>query len=191
MTVPATDVDVIAALAGVDAGSALAELRAQRPEAALHAQGSYAALFHPAASTGLADAERFAVAAYVAELHGADEAVRHYRARLGEAGDAGARYQILRRHAELLARRPQDARPRDLQSLVDAGLSTPDIVTLSQMIAFVAFQVRVVAGLRVLGPTALAAGPIGARQARPPATAPGGRRPGTVIQPPADLRRPT
>jgi alkylhydroperoxidase domain protein len=191
VTVPATDVDVIASLAGVDASSSLAELRGRRPEAASHAQGSYAALFDPAVSSGLADAERFAVAAYVAELHGADDAVRHYRARLADAGDASGRSDALRHHAELLARRPVDARPRDLQVLADAGLSTPEIVTLSQVIAFVAFQVRVVAGLRVLGPTALAAGPNGTRQPRPRAVASGARAAALVIEPPADLHRPT
>jgi uncharacterized protein YciW len=33
---------------------------------------------------------------------------------------------------------------------VDAGWSTTDIVTLSQIVAFLSFQIRVIAGLRVL-----------------------------------------
>ena len=37
-----------------------------------------------------------------------------------------------------------------LQALLDAGWSTTDIVTLSQLVAFLSFQIRVVAGLRVL-----------------------------------------
>ncbi len=119
--------------------------------------------------------------------------MRHYRARLALAGDAnaGGRLGPLRRHAELLARRLVDARPEDLQPLADAGLSTPEIVTLSQVIAFVAFQIRVVGGLRVLGPTALDAGPNGAGQSGPRAAATDARAPATVIRPPADLRRPT
>ena len=44
----------------------------------------------------------------------------------------------------LLARDP-DA----LQALLDAGWSTTDIVTLSQIAAFLSFQIRVIAGLRV------------------------------------------
>ena len=38
-----------------------------------------------------------------------------------------------------------------MQALLDAGWSTTAIVTLSQLVAFLSFQVRAVAGLRTLG----------------------------------------
>lgn len=41
MTLPTVQADVISDLAGVQPGSPLAGLRAQRPEAMTHAQGSY------------------------------------------------------------------------------------------------------------------------------------------------------
>jgi uncharacterized protein YciW len=41
-----------------------------------------------------------------------------------------------------------------MQPLLDAGWSTTDVVTLSQIAAFLSFQIRVVAGLRVLAGTA-------------------------------------
>jgi CMD domain protein len=50
----------------------------------------------------------------------------------------------------LLVFHPRDAAPAALQALLDAGWSTTDIVTLSQIAAFLSFQIRVVAGLRVL-----------------------------------------
>ncbi|WP_395448273.1 CMD domain protein [Aminobacter sp. UC22_36] len=53
-------------------------------------------------------------------------------------------------HAHLLVLHPRDASPVALQALLDAGWSVTGIVTLSQIIAFLAFQIRVVAGLRVL-----------------------------------------
>lgn len=53
-------------------------------------------------------------------------------------------------HLHMLVLHPRDAAPADLQALLDAGWSTSDIVTLSQIAAFLAFQIRVVAGLRVL-----------------------------------------
>lgn len=53
-------------------------------------------------------------------------------------------------HAHLLTFHPRDASPAALQALIDAGWGTTDIVTLSQLIAFLAFQIRVVAGLRAL-----------------------------------------
>ena len=41
-------------------------------------------------------------------------------------------------------------RENDVQRLLDAGWSTTGIVTLSQIVAFLSFQIRVVAGLRAL-----------------------------------------
>jgi len=53
-------------------------------------------------------------------------------------------------HMHLLVFHPRDAAPAALQALLDAGWSTTDIVTLSQIAAFLSFQIRVVAGLRAL-----------------------------------------
>lgn len=53
-------------------------------------------------------------------------------------------------HAHFLVFRPRDASPDKLQKLLNAGWSTTDIVTLSQLVAFLAFQIRVVIGLRAL-----------------------------------------
>jgi uncharacterized protein YciW len=47
--------------------------------------------------------------------------------------------------------RPRDAAPAAMQTLLDAGWSSTAIVTLSQLVAFLSFQVRSVAGLRTLG----------------------------------------
>lgn len=53
-------------------------------------------------------------------------------------------------HAHLLVFHPRDARPAHLQALLDADWSATEIVTLSQLVAFLAFQIRVVVGLRAL-----------------------------------------
>jgi len=141
--------DVISDLAGVQPGSPLAELRAQRPEALMHAQGSYDALF--AAPVGsLPLGERIAAALRVAELHSATPAADHYRHVMQAEQPDSPRLRAILRHAELLATRPRLARPDDLQALADVVLSTTEIVTLSQVIAFVSFQVRVIAGLQLL-----------------------------------------
>ena len=50
----------------------------------------------------------------------------------------------------LLVFHPRDAAPAALQAMLDAGWSTTAIVTLSQIVAFLSFQIRVVAGLRTL-----------------------------------------
>lgn len=56
-------------------------------------------------------------------------------------------------HTHMLVFHPRDATPEALQALLDAGWSTTGIVTLSQLVAFLAFQIRVVSGLRVLSAT--------------------------------------
>ncbi|MCY1378773.1 CMD domain protein [compost metagenome] len=66
------------------------------------------------------------------------------RAVLGERLSAGLA------HAHLLVLHPRDASPVALQALLDAGWRTTEIVTLSQLVAFLAFQIRVVIGLRAL-----------------------------------------
>ena len=53
-------------------------------------------------------------------------------------------------HAHLLVFHPRDASPAALQQLLSAGWSTTGVVTLSQLVSFLAFQIRVVAGLKVL-----------------------------------------
>lgn len=62
----------------------------------------------------------------------------------------GARLSAGLAHAHLLTFRPRDASPEALQALVDAGWSVTDVVVLSQLVAFLSFQIRVVAGLRTL-----------------------------------------
>ena len=70
-----------------------------------------------------------------------------------EAGDLrtlGERLAAALAHAHMLVFRPRDASTGALQALLDAGWSATGIVTLSQLVSFLAFQLRVVHGLRVL-----------------------------------------
>jgi len=162
---------------------------------------SYRALFAPEIPGEVTATERFAVAAFVAGLHGDAETAAFYAAGLAASGasaelrraietaiaaakaveargphgsfpagplsrenttgpthrvaaetrDAlGSRLAAAFDHMHLLVFHPRDAAPAALQALLDAGWSTTDIVTLSQIAAFLSFQIRVVAGLRVL-----------------------------------------
>ena len=219
MTAAATQTDVISALAGIQPGSPLAELRALRPEAMEHAQGSYRALFAPENTNGLTHQERFATALRVASLHAAPEAIAHYRQQLRQAGapaevvaaaDASAgeapgaaslRLRAMLAHAELLATHPVDATPEHLQALADAGLTTTQIVVLSQIIAFISFQVRVVRGLQLIGGQSSngsvpASGVAPASQSGAPASPSSAasdassEAPATITRPGADLNRP-
>lgn len=59
-------------------------------------------------------------------------------------------------HAHLLVVRPRESAAADIQRLVDAGWSSDGIVTLSQLVSFLAFQQRVITGLRVLSAAGIA-----------------------------------
>ena len=56
-------------------------------------------------------------------------------------------------HAHMLVFHPRDANPAALQALLNAGWSNQGVVTLSQLVAFLAFQIRASAALRILAGT--------------------------------------
>ncbi|MGN9842254.1 CMD domain protein [Nonomuraea sp. H19] len=76
-----------------------------------------------------------------------DEGLR-YRPR--SPADLGVRLAGAFEHAHLLVFRPRESSAKSLDALAQAGWSATGIVTLSQLVAFLTFQIRVVAGLRLL-----------------------------------------
>ncbi|MBN3783973.1 hypothetical protein G3O06_41665 [Burkholderia sp. Ac-20345] len=161
---PAAAPDTIDAVAGLRDGDAVAALRRARDKVLLHTRLSEAALFDPALPD-LSLTERLHAARYVAQKSNAPALADTYRKRLVDAGgslddiaraDADAFDALPRRigailaHAHLLTRAPVDARPADLDALKSAGLTTPAIVALSQLVAFVAYQLRVAAAAQAL-----------------------------------------
>lgn len=65
----------------------------------------------------------------------------------------GPRLAAAFEHTHMLVFHPRDASAPSLQSLLDAGWSTTDIVTVSQLVSFLSYQIRVVAGLSTLAST--------------------------------------
>jgi CMD domain protein len=156
--------DVMDSLAGLKPGSPLFELRRQRPDVVKHMQGSDDALFSPQDDGGLARAERAAAALRVATLLRDPALSAHYRTRLaaldpdgtlvrtveGGARITEGRWDAILAHVDLVTRGPGSAERKDIDNLVAAGLSSHAVVSLSQLIAYVNFQSRVLAGLRTL-----------------------------------------
>jgi CMD domain protein len=116
------------------------------------------------AESGAPAALREAIDAAIAEARTSGPYGRYPAGPLSREDTAGASYRVgaaTRRtlgprlaaafeHAHMLVFHPRDATPAALQALLDAGWSTTDIVTLSQIVAFLSFQIRVVTGLRTL-----------------------------------------
>ncbi len=162
-------VDVVNAILGVDEKSAIVALRNQKPSLVTELQEYYDAVFHPneESTAALSASDRYVIAVRSASFTGS-EAVANWYADL--ATEAGVSTEVLAsardvtipwsgdskldtaiRHADLLTTHPVDARPADLQALKDAGFSPAGIVSLSQTVAFVNYQLRLIAGLRALG----------------------------------------
>src|SRR5262245_57844802 len=78
--------DTLDTILGVEATAPLGQLRAQRPEATTHTQGSYQALFVDDSATSVSSVERFATALRVVALHAEPALVEHYAAQLRAAG---------------------------------------------------------------------------------------------------------
>ena len=156
--------DVMDQLAGLPPGSALAALRRERPDVVRHLQGSDDVLFSPADDGGLTRPERAAVGLRIAELLRDDALIAHYRTRLAALDPSGAlastvmggaritegRWDAVLAHVDLVTRGPGRATRGDIAELTAVGLSSRAIVSLSQLIAYVNFQSRVLAGLRML-----------------------------------------
>ncbi|KYQ97161.1 alkylhydroperoxidase [Serratia plymuthica] len=153
MTTPLNTEDLLATLAEIVPGSALAQARATRQAATDAIQASYQALFAPADAGDFPPAQRLLIAQRISEWQADQPLAAHYAALLEQQGGApaGPRWQAALDHAERLAFKPASADAQHLQGLQQAGWSLDDIVTLSQLIAFVSFQSRLLTGYRLLG----------------------------------------
>ncbi|MBK1840594.1 peroxidase-related enzyme [Azospirillum sp. YIM B02556] len=138
--------DLIDRLAGLSDASPLLALRAHRAEVRARTQAAHDALLAPRRSGLFPAAERAAVAERIATLGGDDGLAAHYR---GLAGGINARPALIA-HAERVTLSPRESRPEHLRALEDAGLDAHGIVALSQLIALVNYQLRLLAGLRAL-----------------------------------------
>ena len=157
--------DVLDHVSGAGSALGTAALRAARPDLTRFSQASYQSLLEPDGDDGLDRRERELVALRVALLTLDRELAAWHEARLvaltgnvatgtavsgfpAASPDLTPRDIALLRHTDLVTQRPTEAEPADIEALRTAGLSTREIVTLAQLIAFVAFQVRILATLR-------------------------------------------
>ena len=151
-------------------GGATQRLRQHRSKVVGATRGSWEALFSPALE-GLSPAERFLVAIYACNLTPAPELAQRYRERnwadgiddalmrtieRAERDDAviravaSQRQCALLRFTRILVDSPKDGDRAAVAELTQAGVSTPGIVALAQLIGFITYQTRMVAALGAL-----------------------------------------
>ncbi|WP_192456284.1 alkylhydroperoxidase domain protein [Musicola keenii] len=144
--------DILQQLAEIPPNTDLAQARTVRDAATRHTQGSHEALFSASADGNLTPTLRFLLAEKISGWHQDSVLQRFYAGRLTDfpvPADSDA-LQLALAHAERLTLRPATANHEHLHALLQAGWTTDDIVTLSQLTAFVSFQSRLLRGFRLL-----------------------------------------
>lgn len=159
-----TETDVMDALADLAPGAPLAAVRRERPDVVRHTQGTDDAVFAPKDDAGLTRAERAAAALRIAVLLRDTVLRAHYRQRLVQLDPNGAlikaaetgpdsapvRDSLILAHVDRVTTDPDSAEKHHIDALLAAGLSPRAVVALSELIAYVNYQSRVLAGLRML-----------------------------------------
>lgn len=161
--------DVMVRLAGVRPGGAVAAALAGRADVLAMTRESEQASLAPRDPGSLSHGERAALAVRIARLHGEVDLAAHYADRLARAGATGAtaaladpafkgagdkRLAALLAYVDLVSVAPKDTTAGDIEGLKAAGIGDADIVRLAQLIAFLAYQIRVVQGLKLMQATA-------------------------------------
>ena len=155
---------IVAKAAGISAGSPLKGVLTLRSEILELTENSHEASLRPIQPGGLTHSERAGLACRISKRNDESVLARHYERLFGVgsqaiantsfAGGDDARLQAVIRHTDLVTTNPKEAKAEDVSALRSAGLDDADIVRLSELIAFVSYQIRVVAGLRLMAEVA-------------------------------------
>lgn len=156
--------DLIETLVGDGADDRLAELLARRADLMALTEASRKAVLTPAEPGGLSHALRALIAVRASERLGDMRMKDHYYEHFTQAEDFydlvglvepdtrsdDPWLQAILDHADMLTCRPRTATRGDIDRLYAAGVSDADIVRLAELAAFLGYQARLVAGLRLM-----------------------------------------
>lgn len=144
-------------LAGIKVSDALA----LRADVLAMTDTASAAVMTPKATGVFSHSRRAALAARIARLNGKDDLAAHYGqgvisddTPLADPSFDGGKDRQLKAildFTDCVAVSPKDATSDDIESLKRAGITEPDIVRLTQLNAFLAYEIRLIEGLRLLG----------------------------------------
>jgi uncharacterized protein YciW len=169
MSTTHTTTDVVAAILGGDAYDRIRHLREANPQQIEDLQAYYAALFDPEpASLASLDLRTRALVAIRVAAHTRSHATIAWYTNVARAAGANddaialastpgtlpendERLAAALHRADRITSDPASARREDIETLTAAGFTPAGILSLSQVIAFVSYQVRFVALLRALG----------------------------------------
>ena len=147
------DIDVIDRAAGLVPGDALFSARRFRTPVVLATQASHDAILLLALPS-LSVADRLRVAVHVCQASDASNLAQHYFELLKNQADAerpqSPALDAMKHFAATLTTQPRSGDRVAIQALKAAGLGDEAIVALAQLVAFLAYQTRVVAGLQAM-----------------------------------------
>ena len=147
-------------LGGVAGGSALGEVARTRAKVLEMTQTAEDAVLAPAQTGAWSHDHRAALAARIARLNGDRRLADHYAARIGDEAVAALahpendggdpRIAAAVAFTDRVAARTREVTAEDVEALKAAGISDADIVRLAELNAFLAYQIRLLAGLRLM-----------------------------------------
>ena len=156
--------DIVDRIAGLTPDTPTHATRHKREKVADATQRSYEALFDPALPD-LSLSDRLLVALYACTLSNAPAMATHYAERLasidtdravinaiaqGSIDTQEPRLRAMLVFTRTLIESPIDGDKAALERLPAADISTPAVVALAQLVAFLSYQIRLAAGLRAL-----------------------------------------
>ncbi|WP_417606908.1 hypothetical protein [Primorskyibacter flagellatus] len=145
-------------IAGVTNGSAVADATATRANIIEMTQSAENAVLRPEDCGAFDHATRAALAARVARLSADEALAQHYlsgagdHAVLADPSETGASQGLgtVVAFVDKVANQTRDIAPEDIAGLQAEGIADADIVRLCELVAFLAYQIRVIAGLRLM-----------------------------------------
>jgi uncharacterized protein YciW len=164
MTPPTTPTanDIVRRAAGIAEDDPLAGVLQARGDILEMTEAAHDAALRPADPGGISHGERAALATRVALLNREAELAERYRAMLAGTdpahpladpnfdGGGDARLGAILAYMDRVAAAPREASAADVTAMQAAGVADADIVRVSQLNAFLAYQIRLIAGLRLM-----------------------------------------
>ena len=147
---------------GIVEGHPLASVLFGRSDIMRLTQTSLGAVLQPEPPGGLCHSERAALACRIARLNDEELMASYYETLIPENSELRAianpafdelhdqRLKAILRYADLVTVDPKRVTGSEVSALKAAGILDSDIVRLSELIAFLAYQIRVVQGLRLM-----------------------------------------
>ena len=157
--------DVVLRQVGIRSNSPTHEALLARADIIALTRATHDAALRPHDPGGLSHAERAALATRIARLNHDEGLAAHYAGMMRHAGadaetekmadplfkgETASRIAAVIAYADLVAVSPRDTKGDDIASLKAAGIEDADIVRLSELNAFLAYQIRLIAGLRLM-----------------------------------------